>query len=368
LKNINIFSWSQEMSHILAINPGNTSTKAALFEDDRLLEMETVRHEKEELENFRHFIDQMELRRQAVQEFLDRHSIDPEKIDYFIGRGGYLRPLRSGLYEVNERMLDDLKTSRYGKHASNLGAMLAYDFSSKYGKRAFILDPICVDELDPIARISGHPAIKRKSVFHALNHKRIARRAASELGRDYSQLNLIVAHLGSGITIGLHKRGRIVDVNDAIDGEGPFGPERSGGLPAGSFLKYVFKKGLDLEQAYRILYGEGGMYAYLGTNDFRKVMKDYEQKKDDKVKIVVEAMAYQISRNIAAMAAPAGGDIDAIAITGGLAYSKTFTDLIVPNISFITSIILIYPGEDELQAMAEGVVKALKGEIEILEY
>jgi len=356
------------MSQILAINPGNTSTKAALFEDQRLLEMETVRHKKEKLESFRSFTDQLELRRQAVQDFLDKKDIDPGKIDYFIGRGGYLRPLKSGLYEVNEKMLDDLKNSRYGKHASNLGAMLVYDLSSKYGKRAFILDPVCVDELDPIARISGHPAIERKSVFHALNHKMIARKAASELGRDYSQLNLIVAHLGSGITIGLHKKGSIVDVNDAIDGEGPFGPERSGGLPAGSFLKYVFKKGLDLEQAYRLLYGEGGMYAYLGTNDFRKVMKEYEGKTDDKVRIVVEAMAYQISKNIAAMAAPAGGDIDAIAITGGLAYSKTFTDLIVPRIRFIAEKIFLYPGEDELQAMVEGVIKGLKGDIEILEY
>ena len=356
------------MSLILAINPGNTSTKVALFEDDRPVRMEVVRHEKKELKSFSRFIDQLDYRRKAVDDFLSRNEIDPESIDYFIGRGGYLKPLKSGLYEVNKKMLEDLESSRYGEHASNLGAIIAYSLSSVRGKRAFILDPICVDEMDPVARISGHPVIERKSILHALNHKRIARIAASELGSKYERLNLLVAHLGSGITIGLHKRGRIVDVNDAVDGEGPFSPERSGGLPAGSFLKYVLERGLDLNEGYKMLYGEGGMYAYLGTNDFKLVMDKYEKGSDEKVSIVIKAMAYQIAKNIAAMAAPVGGKIDAIAITGGLAYSKTFIDLIIPDIKFITDNILIYPGEDELQAMAEGVVKGLKGEIEILDY
>ena len=353
---------------ILAINPGNTSTKAALFKDRELKKMEVVRHSKEEIENFTNFIDQLEYRRQAIDDFLSRNKIDPGTIDYFIGRGGYLKPLKSGLYEVNEKMLEDLKSSRYGEHASNLGAMIACSFSSRMGKRAFILDPVCVDELESIARISGHPAIERKSVFHTLNQKRVARNAAREMGLEYKDINLIVAHLGSGISVGLHKKGLITDVTNAIDGEGPFSPERSGAVPTGAFLKYVFDNKLDWNESASMLYGRGGMYAYLGTNDFEKVIEKYEAKKDEKVKTIVEAMAYQITKNIAAMAAPAGGAIDAIVITGGLAYSKTFTDLIVPNIRFITDRVFIYPGEDELQAIADGVVQGLKNEIEILDY
>jgi butyrate kinase len=303
-----------------------------------------------------------------VEGFLDKNGIDQESIDCFIGRGGYLRPLKSGLYEVNRKMLDHLKTSRYGEHASNLGALIAYSFSSRTGKRAFILDPVCVDELEPVARISGHPAVDRKSVFHALNQKRVARNAARDLGLEYKDINIIVAHLGSGISIGLHKKGLIVDVTNAIDGEGPFSPERSGAVPTGAFVRYVFENRLDWKKSANMLYGKGGMYAYLGTNDFREVMEKYESGSHKKVSLVIDAMAYQISKNIAALAAPVRGDIDAIAITGGLAYSKTFTGLIIPAVKYITDRILIYPGEDELQAMAEGVVQGLNGEVEILKY
>jgi butyrate kinase len=246
--------------------------------------------------------------------------------------------------------------------------MIANDLASVNNKKAFILDPVCVDELDPIARLSGHPAIPRLSVFHALNQKRVARTAARDMGRDYNDLNMIVAHLGSGISVGLHKKGLISDLTNAIDGEGPFSPERSGAVPTRLFLKYIFQKGLDFKESESMLYGKSGMYAYLGTNDFQKVMEDYEANKDDKIKIVVEAMAYQIAKTIASLAAPVSGDIDYIIITGGMAYSETFTGLIIPYISFITDNILIYPGEDELQAMAEGVVQGLNGEIEILEY
>jgi len=356
------------MSLILAINPGNTSTKVALFEDDRVVRMEVMRHAREELECFKHFMDQLEYRKDAVNDFLAENKVDPENIDYFIGRGGYLRPLTSGLYKVNRHMLEDLKCSTYGEHASNLGAVIAYSLASVTGKMAFILDPVCVDELAPEARLSGHPAVQRKSIFHALNQKRVARNAAREMGRSYEDLNIIVAHLGSGISIGLHKRGLVVDVTNAIDGEGPFSPERSGAVPAGAFLRYVFENGLGWDDSAAMLYGRGGLYAYLGTSDFKKAMERYEGRKDRKASSVIEAMAYQIAKNIAAMAAPAQGEIDAIAITGGLAYSATFISLIVPRVRFITGNIVIYPGEDELQAMAEGVVQGLRGEIEIMEY
>jgi len=356
------------MSLILAINPGNTSTKIALFRGTKLLKMEVIRHSRKDLEGFGHFIDQLEYRSNSVNEFLNKNNIDPKSIDYFIGRGGYLRPLISGLYEVNEKMVEDLKTARYGEHASNLGAMIAYDLSSRMEKKTFILDPVCVDELEPVARISGHPAIERKSIFHALNQKKVARKAARELGLKYEDINLVVAHLGSGTSVGLHKKGRIVDVSNAIDGEGPFSPERSGGLPTGAFLRYVFENKLNWPDSFRMLYGGGGMYAYLGTNDFKKVMEKYENSNDKKVKIVIEAMAYQISKYIASLVAPVLGNIDAIILTGGLAYSKAFIQLIVPSIEFITKKIIIYPGEDELQAMADGVMQGLKGEIEILKY
>lgn len=356
------------MSLILAINPGNTSTKIALFRETRLLKMEVIRHKKKDLEEFGHFIDQLEYRSNSVNEFLDNNKIDLKNIDYFIGRGGYLRPLISGLYEVSENMIEDLKTARYGEHASNLGAMIAYSLSLMMGKKAFILDPVCVDEMEPAARISGHPRIERKSIFHALNQKMVARTAARELNSRYEDINLIVAHLGSGISVGLHKKGRIVDVSNAIDGEGPFSPERSGGLPTGAFLKYVFKNGLNWPDSLKMLYGMGGMYAYLGTNDFKKVMEKYEDGNEKKVKVVIEAMAYQISKYIASLAAPVSGNIDAIILTGGLAYSKIFIQLIIPYVEFITKRIFVYPGEDELQAMAEGVMQGLKGKIDILKY
>jgi len=356
------------MSFILTINPGNTSTKVALFDDEKSMRMEVIRHSKKETEKYASITDQLDFRKNAVEEFLNRGKIDLESIDYYIGRGGYMKPVKSGLYEVNKEMLDDLRTTKYGEHASNLGAMIAYSFASLNDKKAFMLDPICVDELDSVARLSGHPAVPRVSVFHALNQKRIARNAARDMGRDYKDVNIIVAHLGSGISVGLHKKGLITDLTNAIDGEGPFTPERSGAVPTRLFIRYVFKHGLDYKESESMLYGKSGMYAYLGTNNFQNVMEEYEAKKDEKVKLVVEAMAYQISKSIASLAAPASGDIDIIIITGGLAYSKTFTGLIIPSIKFITDNVRVYPGEDELQAMAEGVVQGLKGEVEILKY
>jgi butyrate kinase len=356
------------MGLILTINPGNTSTKVGLFEDQTAKQAETIRHSREETDKFESIADQLDFRKKAVENFLAKNNIKLESIDYFIGRGGYMKPLKSGLYEVNNKMLDDLKTIKYGEHASNLGALIANGLASVNKKKAFILDPVCVDEFEPIARLSGHPAIPRVSVFHALNQKMVARNAARDMGRDYTDLNMIVIHLGSGISVGLHKNGRISDLTNAIDGEGPFSPERSGAVPTRLFLKHVFQKGLDFKESESMLYGKSGMYAYLGTNDFKKVMDDYEAGEDKKVKLVVEAMAYQIAKTTASLAAPVSGDIDCIAITGGLAYSETFTGLIIPYIRFITDNILIYPGEDELQAMAEGVVHGLKGDIEILKY
>lgn len=356
------------MSKILAINPGNTSTKIGLFEQIKLINLKIIRHNKYDLDRFGHFTDQLDYRLEAIGKFIRDNNIDISGIDYFIGRGGLLKPLVSGLYKVNHKMIEDLKAARYGEHGSNLGALIAYEFADRYKKKAYILDPVCVDELDPVARLSGHPKIPKTSVFHALNQKRVARKASGELGRKYEEVNLIVAHMGSGISTGLHKEGMVVDVNHAIDGEGPFGPERSGGLPVGAFLRYVFDNRLGYQESFKMIYGRGGMFAYLGTNDFKKVMELYDRGTDNKVNSIIEAMAYQISKSIVSLAAPVSGKVEGIVLTGGLAHSDTFMNLIRPKIEFISKNIFIYPGEDELQAMAEGVILGLKGEIKILEY
>ena len=356
------------MNKILAINPGNTSTKIGLFEGNKLINQEAIRHNKNDLEVFLNILDQLKFRSKAIGDFLGNNNIHSSDIDHFIGRGGLLKPLESGLYMVNEEMIRDLKSAKYGEHSSNLGALIAQRIATKYGKKAYILDPICVDELEPVARITGHPEIHKVSVFHALNQKSVARRASKKIGKQYGDLNLIIAHLGSGISVGLHKKGKIIDVNNAIAGEGPFSPERSGGIPAGSYLKYTFDKKLDFQDALKMLYGQGGMFAYLGTNDFKAVMEDYIEGNNEKVKLVIDAMAYKISKTISALAAPVAGKVDGIVITGGLAYSETFTSLISSNIKFLTNNIFVYPGEDELQAMADGVILGLKGEIEIHNY
>ncbi len=357
------------MEKIFTINPGSTSTKIGLFDGSRLLSEESIRYQREEIKSYRRVIDQLDFRLASIDRFLEDKKIDLSKIDFFIGRGGFLRPLESGLYEVNPKMIDDLKKARYGEHASNLGAVIARNYASKYGKKAYIMDPICVDELEDIARISGHPLFERTSIFHALNQKKVARMAAGELNKKYGQVNLVVAHMGGGITVGIHKKGRVADVNNGTQGEGPFTPERTGGLEMGSFLKYVFEKGLDFEKSFRMVLGEGGLVAYFGTTDFSKLMDIYQKGSDKKVKLVIDAMAYQIAREIAAASVMADGDIDAIVLTGGLAYNEAFVNLIIPRVKFICPKIFVYPGENELEAMAEGVILGLVDKkVRLLEY
>lgn len=352
----------------MAINPGNTSTKIGLFKDKELISSEIIRYDKGELVKFKKIIDQLDFRLKSIDSFIQKNNIDLSEIDFFIGRGGYLRPLKSGLYEINNKMVEDLVEAKYGEHSSNLGAIIAYSYACEYKKKSYILDPVCVDELEPVARISGHPAIERKSIFHALNQKRVAQIAARELGLEYRDINLIVAHLGSGISVALHKRGRVVDVNHAIDGEGPFAPQRSGGLPVGGFLRYIFEHNLNYDESFSMLYGHGGLAAYFGTSDFAELMQKYEKNTNKKVKIIIDAMAYQISKYIASLSAPVCGQIDGIVLTGGLAYSKTFINLIISNIKFLTNNIFVYSGEDELLTMAEGIILGVNKKIEILKY
>ncbi len=356
------------MGRIFVINPGSTSTKIGIFENSNKIFKQSVSHHKDRIDSYRKIINQLDYRMGSINSFIGENSIDMSQIDYFVGRGGFLRPLQSGLYRINEKMVEDLAGEKYGKHASNLGAVIAYNFGKKYGKPSFIFDPICVDELDPVARISGHPLFERRSIFHALNQKKAARIIAERLNSSYQDLTLVVAHLGGGITVGLHKHGRVVDVNNGTEGEGPFTPERSGGMELGSFLKYVFENDLGFGQAFRMVMGEGGLSAYFGTVDFKELMKKYKEGGDKKVRVVIEAMAYQVSQEIAARSILACGDIDGIIFTGGLAHSETFVGLIKDKVKHLAKNIFVIPGENELEALAEGVVLLQESKIEAMEY
>ena len=349
------------MRRLLAINPGSTSTKIAIFEDTTLTLEHVLRHSSEELATYSRIAEQYEFRKLAVQGALEQAGVSVADLDAVVGRGGVLKPIQGGTYLVNEAMLTDLRTGVYGEHASNLGGLLAYDIAQSVGVPAFIVDPVVVDELQPVARLTGLPQVSRKSIFHALNQKAIARRAAAELGKSYTELNLVVAHLGGGISVGAHHHGRVIDVNNALDGDGPFSPERSGGLPAADLVHLSFS-GQYTEPAMRkLLVGRGGLVAYLGTNDGREVVKSIKAQ-DKQASLVYEAMAYQVAKEIGAAAAALCGKVDAIVITGGLAYDQDYlVRWIVERVAFIAEV-LVYPGEDELMALAEGALRVLNCE------
>jgi butyrate kinase len=353
---------------ILAINPGSTSTKIAVFEDLKLLYDKTLRHSVEELAPYNSIIEQYEFRRDVIINFLNEQNDSPATIDLFVGRGGLVKPIPGGVYKVNEALLRDLRKGVMGEHASNLGGILAFEIAKSVGKQAksFIVDPVVVDELDDIARYSGRPELPRVSIFHALNQKAVARRFARENNLKYEDLALIVVHLGGGITVGAHKNGRVIDVNNGLDGEGPFSPERTGSLPVGSLVKLCFSGKYQLHEVRKMVTGAGGMVSYLGTNNGTEVEKRI-QNDDRQAQMVYLAMAYQVAKEIGSCAAVLSGQVDAIIITGGLAYSDLLTKWISKRVSFIAPI-HIYPGEDELQALCEGVYFGTKGEIPIKDY
>ncbi|MBC7194519.1 MAG: butyrate kinase, partial [Caldisericia bacterium] len=283
-------------------------------------------------------------------------------ISCIVGRGGLIKPVESGTYIINEKMIEDLKEAKRGEHASNLGAIIAYEIAKELKIPAYIVDPVVVDEMDDVARISGLKGIERKSIFHALNQKAVARRAAKDLGKKYEDVNLIVVHLGGGISVGAHRKGRVVDVNNALNGDGPFAPERAGGLPTQDLVDLCFSGKYTFDEMKKKLAGEGGLVSHLGTNDAREVEKRIENG-DSYARLVYEAMAYQVSRTIGEMAAVLKGEIDAIVITGGIAYSKMLVDWIRERVSFLGKI-LVYPGEDEMEALALGALRVLRKEEE----
>ena len=352
---------------ILAINPGSTSTKFSLFEEEKLVFEKTLRHSAEELKNFGKITDQFHFRKNLIMNELSVRKIDLGKIAAVVGRGGLVKPIESGIYKVNQRMKDDLTAGFSGQHASNLGGLIADDIASSLCcASAYIVDPVVVDELQSVARISGHPEIERRSIFHALNQKAVARIYAASKGKKYEDLNLIIAHMGGGISVGAHKHGKVIDVNNALNGDGPFSPERSGGLPSGQLIDLCFSGRFTHDELKAMITGKGGMVAYLGTNNFIEVCKMAE-KGDTKAILVKEAASYQIGKEISALAAVLNGEVDAIILTGGMAYQDSNTSSIRSMVGFIAEVV-VYPGEDELKALAFNGLLALDGKIEIKTY
>lgn len=352
---------------ILAINPGSTSTKFALFEEDEILFEKTLRHLPEDLAGFPRIADQFHYRKDLIMEELTTRNISLNSISAVVGRGGVVKPIESGIYEVNQKLRDDLVEAARGEHASNLGGLIASDIASQLpGTRAFIVDPVVVDELLPVARISGHPTIERVSIFHALNQKAVSRLYASAAGRNYEELNLVVAHMGGGISVGAHRKGKVVDVNNALHGDGPFSPERSGGLPARQLIDLCFSGKYSYDELKQMITGKGGMLAYLGTNNFKQVC-ELADAGDKKAALIAEALAYQIVKEIGAMAAVLDGKVDAIILTGGLAYQDSHVERIRSKVEFIAKVV-VYPGEDEIRALAFNGLLALDGKIGISQY
>lgn len=351
---------------IFAINFGSTSTKIAIFENEKLLFEQTLRHDYEELKIFKNSIDQKEYRLQILLDFLNESNINLNEIDIFVGRGGLIKPVEGGAYLVNEEMIKDLNSLKYGDHVSNLGAIIAQELASKVNKKAYIVDPVVVDELDNISRVSGFNKIERKSVFHALNHRAVARRYAKETNNNYNDLNLIVAHLGGGISVALHKKGKIVDVNNALGGDGPFSPLRAGELPVFDLIDYVYNSKETKEEIKRKLVTEAGIYSYLGIDSGIELFKKVNSG-DPNATLYAKAMAYQINKSIGALYYTNRGDIDAVIYTGGLINQETLVKILkdfTPN----NVNLIFYPGEDEMQALASGVYLAIIGEEKIKKY
>ncbi len=352
-----------DIIHILTINPGSTSTKFGVFVGTDPVFIKTIRHSNEELEPFEKITDQFNFRKGLILAQLEQAGIALESIKAIVGRGGLLKPIESGVYAVNEAMLRDLRNSPLGEHASNLGGLIAWDIAQSLpGAGAYIANPVVVDELDDIARLSGHPLLPRISIFHALNQKAVARQHAKSILRKYEEMNLIVVHLGGGITVGAHKQGRVVDVNQGLDGEGPFSPERTGTLPVGALVRLCFSGKYTEKEVMKMIKGEGGLVAYLGTNSAYEV-EQMVQQGNQEATLIYQAMAYQVAKEIGAMATVLRFNVDSILITGGIAHDKYFVNMIIERVHRIAPV-HVYPGEDELKALAMNGLRVLNKETE----
>jgi len=352
---------------ILTVNPGSTSTKIAVFQGSKQIFLKNIKHSAEELAPFERITDQYEYRKNIILTELELAEININEICVVVGRGGLVKPIPSGIYFVNEKMKADLLVGVLGQHASNLGGLIADDIAcSLPDAKAYIADPVVVDEMHDVARISGHPEFERMSIFHALNQKAISRAHAKSQNMAYEDMNLIVAHLGGGISVGAHCKGKVIDVNNALDGDGAFSPERSGTLPVGAVVRACFSGKYTHNDIKKMLTGKGGYVAYLGTNDAYEVEKA-AQEGNEKAVAVQEAMAYQVAKDIGAMSTVLKGEVDAILLTGGIAYGKPFVDLVIERVSHLGHV-FVYPGEDEMRALAMNGLMVLNGETEAREY
>ena len=350
------------MFKILSVNPGSTSTKFAVYESERLVCLHTMRHSLDDLKPYKTLTEQCEFRKNVILDRLKEDGINLSELAAVVGRGGLVRPLESGVYAVNKKLIYDLKYATQGEHASNLGGIIAYEIASEISNcKPFIADPVVVDEMQDVARISGLPLIPRRSQFHALNHKAVGRKYAKLHGTSYEKLNLVIAHLGGGISVAAHRQGRVVDLNQGLDGYGPFSPERSGTLDAGQLVRLCFSGKYTETEIYKMLVGNGGLMAHLGTNEIQEVTRMIDDG-NEHAKLILEAMAYHVAKEIGSMIAVLKGDVDAVILTGGIAHSRFVVNYIEKMISPMAKVV-IYPGEDEMEALAMSGLRVLRGEM-----
>ena len=352
---------------LLVINPGSTSTKIGVFENETLLFEETLRHSTEEIAHYPTIVSQKDFRKELIMNLLESKNFDKNSLDVVVGRGGLLKPIPGGTYPVSDALLHDLLTAERGEHASNLGGILAREIADEIGVPSYIVDPVVVDELEPVARYSGVPELPRISIFHALNQKAVAKRYAKEHHVPYDSLRLIVVHMGGGVSVGAHCGGRVIDVNNTLDGDGPFSPERSGGVPAGQLIKMCFSGDYTQQEIYKKINGKGGLNAYLGTNDMRDVIRMAFEEGNQEAENVFHAFIYQIAKETGAMAAVLDGKVDQIILTGGIAYGEKVVNALKDKIGFIAPV-TVYAGEDELLALTQGALRVMNGEEEAKEY
>lgn len=351
---------------ILVINPGSTSTKYAVFDGQNEKLIKTIRHNHKDLNKFKTIGDQFDFRTRLIENGLEQAGIKISSLDCVIGRGGLLKAIPGGVWKVNKAMIKDLKEAKRGEHASNLGGLIASSISEKANAPSFIADPVVVDEMIEAARLSGHPELPRLSIFHALNQKATARRAAEDTGKPYEECSFIVAHMGGGVSVGAHLNGRVIDVNNALNGEGPFSPERSGTLPAGQLVELCFSDKYSKKDILNKLKGKGGLEAYLGSADGTEIEKRIENG-NKKAELVYNTMAYQVAKEIGALATVLKGKVDGIILTGGLAYSNILIEEIKKSIEFIGKV-FVFPGENEIEALRDAAIRALTGKEKIQEY
>lgn len=347
----------------LVINPGSTSTKIGVFEDETLIFEETLRHATEVIAQYDSIVAQKDFRKEVITDVLKEKNFDISTLDVIVGRGGLLKPIPGGTYAATDELVKDLVEAKRGEHASNLGGIIAKEIGDELGVPSFIVDPVVVDELDDVARLSGHPELPRTSIFHALNQKAVAKRYAKEKGVNYEDLNLIVVHMGGGVSVGAHRNGKVVDVFNALDGDGAFSPERAGSVPNGELIRLCYSGKYTEKEMVKQLVGKAGFNAYLGTNDARDVEDLAFNKGDENAKLVLDAFIYQVAKDIGAQATVLEGKIDQIIFTGGIAYSKYTIGELTRKVGFLAEI-TVYPGEDELLALAQGALRVLNKEEE----